>query len=147
MNIANYPYKANPNFLDYEFVSIGPKGNIKKVVRFTDIGDDIFNLGFGDLDDETGDISDTTVTDNKDSQKVLATVAHTVYHFFSAYPYADVFLTGSTPARTRLYRMGISGYWRQISVDFEVYGLRQNQWETFQFQRDYDAFLIRQRIS
>lgn len=145
MNLPKYQYKASNNFLDYEFISTGPKGRIKKVVRFTFVDNGTFNLGFGDLDEQTGDISDTVITDNKDSSKILATVASTVYDFYDAYPDADVFAKGSTPARTRLYRMGITNNWKQISTDFEVYGLRQKQWEAFQFRRDYDAFLIRQR--
>ena len=50
-------------------------------------------MGFGDKDLATGDINDLVVTDNKDSQKVLATVAFTVYTFtnliniFSLKPY------------------------------------------------------------
>ena len=51
MQLPRYTYKTNENFQDYEFISIGPKGIIKKVVRFTEISNNVFNLGFGDLDD------------------------------------------------------------------------------------------------
>ena len=145
MNLPKYQYRTNEDFLDYEFASIGPKGRVKKVVRFTEIRDNIFNLGFGDLDEETGEISDTVITDNKDSQKVLATVASTIYDFYEEYPDAKIFVRGSTVARNRLYRMGITNSWNEVSIDFEVYGLKDNQWETFQFRRDYDAFLIEQK--
>ena len=51
MQLPRYLYRTNNNFLDYEFNSIGPKGSIKKVVRFTQIGVNIYNLGFGDLEE------------------------------------------------------------------------------------------------
>ena len=103
MQLPRYPYKTNAAFLDYEFVSKGPKGSIKKVIRFTQIDNAVFNLGFGDLDEETGEISDTIVTNNNDSRIVLATVAATVHDFTVNYPNAVVIAKGSTHSRTRLY--------------------------------------------
>ena len=64
--------------LDYEFDSEGPKGRIRKVVRYTlqnAGGIRYFNLGFGDLNKATDKIDDLAVTDNQDREKILATVA------------------------------------------------------------------------
>ena len=66
----------------------------------------------GDLDEETGDISDTTISNNGDGDKVLRTVAAIIYHFTSAYMSASVFIQGTNAARTRRYQMGINKYWR-----------------------------------
>ena len=145
MQLSRYPYKSNKELLDYEFVSHGPKGDIKKVVRFTEIGHNIFNLGFGDLDEETGEISDTVVTNNNDSRKVLTTVAAMVNDFTLSYRGALVVAQGSTQSRTRLYKMGITNHWQEISKDFDVFGLRNNTWEVFETGRDYTAFLIRRK--
>jgi hypothetical protein len=145
MQLAKYRYKTNSNFLDYEFISEGPKGNIKKVIRFTQIDTSVFNLGFGDLDEETGEISDTIVSNNNDSRIVLATVAATVLDFTMHYPKAMVVAQGSSRSRTRLYRMGITNHWKEISINFEVYGLKDENWELFQERRDYDAFLIHRK--
>ena len=46
---------------------------MKKIIRFTQITNNVFNLGFGDLDETSGEISDISVTNNNDSRKVLAT--------------------------------------------------------------------------
>ncbi len=145
MYLARYQYKTNTAFLDYEFMSEGPKGNIKKVIRFTQIDSGIFNLGFGDLDEETGEIRDTIVTNNNDSHIVLATVAATVHDFTTHYPKAIIVAQGSTHSRTRLYRMGITNHWNEISIDFEIYGLKDENWELFQERRDYEAFLIHRK--
>lgn len=145
MHLPFYPYKTNENYLDYEFISSGPKGHIKKVVRFSKIRKNIYNLGFGDLDEETGDISDIVVTNNSDSYKVLATVAATVNDFTIKYHGSWIIAQGSTPSRTRLYRMGISNNWPEISRNFDIFGLSNNEWEPFEPNRDYEAFLIRRK--
>lgn len=145
MHLPHYTYRTNESFLDYEFVSSGPRGNIKKVVRFTQITDGVFNLAFGDLDENTGEITDAVVTNNNDSRKVLATVAATVHDFTLQYPRSVILAKGRTHSRTRLYRMGITNNWQEISLDFEVYGLLDGTWELFQQGKDYTAFLVRRK--
>ena len=145
MQLPRYLYRTNNNFLDYEFNSIGPKGSIKKVVRFTQIGVNIYNLGFGDLEEQTGEISDISVTNNNDSRKVLATVASTVHDFTPEYPETWVVAKGSTVSRTRLYRMGITNHWDEIKNDFEIFGLKDAAWYPFELRREYEAFLIRRK--
>ena len=145
MQLQRYTYKTNKDFLDYEFNSVGPKGQIMKVVRFTQISSDIFNLGFGDLDKKTGDISDIIVTNNNDSRKVLATVAATVHDFTLHYPDVWIVTKGSTHSRNRLYRMGITNHWAEIRSEFEVFGLKDDTWEAFETRRDYSAFLLRRK--
>jgi hypothetical protein len=145
MQLSRYTYKTNENFLNYEFISVGPRGSIKKVVRFTQISAGIFNLAFGDLDEETGEIRDTVVTNNNDRRKVLTTVAATVHDFTLRYHGVWIIAKGRTHSRTRLYRMGISNNWQEISMDFEVYGLETETWELFEPGRDYTAYLVRRK--
>lgn len=101
-----YLFESSPDLLTFEFESIGPKGVITKVVHYTEINvHGYYNLDFGDKDPESGFISDIIVTNNNDSQKVLATFARTLYLFTEHYSNAVVLATGSTTIRTRLYRM------------------------------------------
>jgi len=61
MNLQGYVYKTNEGFLDYDFYSEGPKGRIKKVVRFTPRnagGVTYFNLAFGDWNESRKRIDD-----------------------------------------------------------------------------------------
>lgn len=142
-----YLYSTNSSFLDFEFESIGPKGVIKKVARFSEIGTNIYNFGFGDLDEVTGEISDTVVSNNGDGDKVLKTVAGIIYDFTSIYVGAAVFIQGTTPSRTRRYQMGINKFWIQISLVFEVLGLKNEKWEKFRPGENYDGFLGRRKAS
>jgi hypothetical protein len=99
VNQERYKFVTNSSFLDYEFESDGPRGVIKKVVRFTPQnvnGLTYFNLAFGDWNENEKKIDDHSTSANSDSMKVLATVASTVVTFASAYPDMPIYAQGST---------------------------------------------------
>jgi len=144
MRLARYELKAENSLMVFEFISEGPKGKIPKLIKYSQTNiEDMYNLAFGDKDPVTGEIDDQVISNNGDSEKVLATVVSTVYAFCEKYPDSWIFATGSTKARTRLYRMGIIKYLGEIKNDFEVYGLRENEWEILNKEVEYDAFLVR----
>lgn len=105
----------------------------------------VYNLAFGDKDSHTGEIDDKIISNNKDSEKVLATITATVYAFTDKYPDTWIYATGSTKARTRLYRMGISKFYKEANDDFEILGELKNGWEDFKAGTDYEGFLVRRR--
>ncbi|MFW0714297.1 DUF6934 family protein [Pedobacter sp. N23S346] len=107
MLLDQYEYFAKNNFLTYQFTSEGVKGSVEKIVQYSKLTIPgvgiVYNLGFGDLS-EDGNISDITNSNNGDMEKVLATVANTVYDFIENYPNQLVFAHGSTTIRTKLYQ-------------------------------------------
>lgn len=143
MKIAKYPVIIGETSMVFEFTSEGIHGSIAKLVVYSETHlHNFYNLGFGDKDEITGQIDDEIVTNNGDSEKVLATVASTLYIFMEKFPDAMVFATGSTKARTRLYRIGISNNFVEIKEDFNVYGLINDNWQDFQKQTEFEAFLV-----
>lgn len=143
---SRYQFESSPDLMTFEFDSVGPKGTVTKVVRYTEINvKGFYNLGFGDKDPQSGYISDLSVTNNSDSRKVLATVARTLYLFTERYPDAIVLATGSTFARTRLYRMGITNNLADIEQDFVLLGLTETDWEPFRKNATYHAFSVRRK--
>jgi len=145
MNLDQYPFNTNDNYLDFEFDSDGPNGKIRKVVRFSpknSNGITYFNLGFGDLNIETGQIDDLSKSNNNDRNKVLATVASTVLVFTEHFPDVMVYAQGSTQARTRLYQMGITSNWEEINPLLHVYGFANGDWQLFGKDINYEAFLV-----
>lgn len=106
---------------------------------------EVYNLAFGDWDEEKSKIDDKIITNNNDSLKVLATVASTVYAFTNRYPRAWVFAAESTLTRNRLYRMGLTNNIEEIRSDFAIYGLKNDIWEEFVIGEDYDAFLAKRK--
>ena len=144
MKHPKYNYRSESSLHFYEFISEGSKGLIKKMVIYTETTtENVYNLGFGDYDENTNGINDLSVTNNGDSLKVLATVASTVYAFTEKYPNAWILATGSTTVRTRLYRMGITNNLAEIETDFIVLGYTKNEeWKKFIVGEDYEAFLL-----
>ena len=147
LQLDKYSYNSNSSFLDYEFDSIGIKGIIKKVARFTSIGNNLYNFGFGDLDLQTGEIDDTIVSNNGDGDKILATVAAIIFDFTNHYLEGAVFIKGSTATRTRRYQMGINKFWEQINPVFEIIAYQNEKWEHFKKQENYEAFIGRRKTS
>ena len=147
MELDRYRFKASKNLRLYKFISEGPRGKIPKRVQYCKTNViNVYNLEFGDEHPITGKIDDLAISNNGDSSKILATVASTIYSFTTQYPSAYIYFTGSTKARTRLYRMGISNNLVEISRNFEVYGLSNNEWTSFEKKTEYDAFLIKRKL-
>ena len=141
-----YILEFGANFSVFEFDSIGHRGKIRKIVQYTETNlKNYFNLGFGDKNPATNDIDDMIVTNNGDSQKVLATVAATLLVFTTHNPDANIIAIGSTPARTRLYRIGITNNLQAIEKDFKIYGLKDNSWNKFVKGIEFDAFLVKRK--
>ncbi|MEX6686285.1 hypothetical protein QTN47_02200 [Danxiaibacter flavus] len=143
MNLEKYDLLSNESRRSYEFFSEGPKGPIKKVVMFQEISGYLYNLAFGDWDDENECINDSVRTNNLDRDKVLASVASAVLDFISFHKDALIFAKGSTPEKNRLYQMSIRRHWPEISRLFDIVGFCRNRWEDFQSGRNYEAFLIK----
>lgn len=131
------------DYKTFEFISEGPNGQFRKTVQYLETETaGIYNLGFGVKNELTNEIDDLIVTNNGDSKKILATVVKTLFVFTDHYPDALVMATGSTLARTRLYRMGITNNLLLIERDFQVYGYKDNEWVKFEKNEPYDAFLV-----
>ena len=138
-----YELRVMLDIMTFEFTSVGPKGEIPKLVIYSKTGvQGLYNLGFGDKNVTTGGVDDLIITDNKDSLKVLATVASTIYAFMDKYPNTAVTASGSTKARTRLYQMGISNNLEEISTDFNIFGRVRGLWYPFEKNVEYEAFLV-----
>ena len=146
MQLSKYPLASSDKLMTFEFISEGPRGLIHKLVRFQPTNlRDVYNLAFGDKDCTTGEIDDTVISNNGDSEKVLATVVATVYAFTDKYPESWIYATGSTKSRTRLYRMGITKFISEVENDFEVLGETSNEWEIFRKNVEYEGFLVRRK--
>ena len=147
MKVDKYSIKAEGNFTVFEFISEGSKGAIRKIVQFQETNEPkLYNLAFGDKNTETGEIDDLVVSNNGDSEKVLATVVSALYAFFDSHPEAFVYATGSTSARTRLYRMGITRFYEEMLEDFYLYGQIGDDFYEFEIGKEYKGFLAERKF-
>ena len=69
MKLPQYQLKAEKSLLVFEFISEGPKGQIPKLIKFSETNlKGLFNLAFGDKDKLTGEINDLVISNNGDSE-------------------------------------------------------------------------------
>jgi hypothetical protein len=143
-----YKLERSESEFEFSFFSDGPIGRIQKRIIFRAFQNnpDVYNLGFGDVQPD-GTINDLFVSGNLDNEAVFRSIAMAAYTFFHSYPDKSVFAQGSTPSRTRLYRMMITKNLKKITERFYVFGLLKEQWESFIPGRDYQAFLIQRKKS
>jgi hypothetical protein len=146
MELNGYEFKANGDFSRFYFNSVGPRGVIKKAVSYQVLYFynklPVVNLAFGDWDEGEQKINDSVVSDNKDRDKVLATVASTILTYLEMHGKCLISAEGSTPARTRLYQMGINAHRIEIESIFFIFGLDKREWITFEPGRNFQAFLV-----
>lgn len=145
MHLSSYPYTISGDLLDYEFTSIGPNGKIRKGVRFFEVIKNVYNIGFGDIDLLTGEIDDKARTNNDDSRKILATIAQIVDDFTISHKDVVIVAEGNSISRNRFYRMGINNNWNAISVGFDVFGWIDNEWISFEKEKEFKKFLVRRK--
>ena len=121
MLLDRYELKAGSNLTTFEFISEGKKGKIVKVIQFQQMDfDNLYNLAFGDKINDAEKLDDLVISDNGDTEKVLATVVSAIYAFAEHYPDCWIYATGSNSVRTRLYRMGINKYFEIVIADFDI---------------------------
>lgn len=146
MHLPRYTLKTSPKMTYFEFISKGPKGDILKIVEFQETNlKDFYNLAFGDKDIVSGEISDTTVSNNGDTEMVLATVVSALYEFTNRNPDVWVYASGSTKTRTRLYRMGINKFLDEILSDFNLFGELGEDWVEFEKSIDFSGFIVKRK--
>lgn len=147
VNHPQYCLITEPEDLSiFYFISEGKKGLIRKVISFRKTWDpDIYNLSFGDYC--SGKIpDDSVITDNGDRDKVLATVVHAMHVYTAKYPYRWIFAQGSTPSRTRLYRMLINNRFEELSQWYDFYTVVDEAVYPFDADKAATAFLIKRKM-
>jgi hypothetical protein len=127
MNVPVYPITRINNDLTFYFQSRGPFGEnpIAKIVTYTPIykyGVTYYNLGFGDYDPENNEVFYTTVSNNGDMRKILATVVSTLKIFFQEKPDEIVHIDGSDSVRRAYSHKLIIDYAPLIEEHYVVKG-------------------------
>ena len=86
MDLERYPITSHKDHLSYEFVSTGQNGSFKIVVKYQKAYPGLYNLAFGDWIEGSDSINSHTKINNRDRDKIIATVASTVSSFLDIYP-------------------------------------------------------------
>ena len=148
MNLERYEYKSSPDHKEYIFFSEGPKGRIKKIVRLQQIARaaNMFNLVFGDAVEDGDVVDDRIISNNRDADKILATVASIVLEFTEYFPGAYIHAKGRTPSRTRLYQMAINRKFPSIALMFDILGFTErHELEPFAKGTNYLCLVVQRK--
>lgn len=108
----------NTQIVTFRFTSIGSKGNIEKIIEFTYMQDNYWNLGFGDVKGD--DWEDNIISNNNDMRKVLQTIANAIHLFFDLYPDQNILILPLDNQRTLLYNRIFQQKWKEIEPIFTV---------------------------
>jgi hypothetical protein len=94
MEIPKYDLVASKSLTVFEFTSMGTNGPIPKLIKFSETTlKGFYNIAFGDINLKTGEIDDKSVSNNGDTEQILATIVSAVYIFTNANTQAWVFAT------------------------------------------------------
>ncbi|MCF2520551.1 DUF6934 family protein [Dyadobacter sp. CY351] len=139
-----YPYLASEDYLSFTFSSISQKHIVRKKAEFLLISEDVCNFAFGDLT-ENNEIDDRAVTDNKDTNMVLATVIRILLEFLDTHKNKAVYFQGSTPSRTRMYQIILRKEKPNWETSLIVYGIFDGEIMPYETDFKFDAFIVKQK--
>ena len=135
-----YSFIALQRKTRFIFESEGKQGKIIKIIQFTQLESNEWNLGFGDLKD--GNIDDLIISNNEDVFKVIKTVAKVVTIFFQEYPQSRFIIKPIDDKRKKLYNSIFRRHFKDIILDFNILGIVENNKEAYSPQKNYDNFEI-----
>ncbi len=139
----HYPLRGFNDNRKFLFRSFGKKGLVFKLVEFEEIGEQRYNLAFGDFVD--GVFSDSVVTNNFDILKTISTVAEATYRFFDNYQNAILEIEAIDERRLRLYNRILNRKHDEIVENLNLFGYVDGQREVFQPNRHYYKFEIQRK--
>ena len=147
MEKPTYKVESSNDGFNYFFDSVSESQIIKKAVAYipTKSNPELYQMIFGNLLPD-GEIDVFAVSNNDDMPLIITTIVGTLMKFFEKYPKKKVYFTGSTTARTRLYRAAISKFLKTTELYYQVFGiLDDGSIEIFNPTNQYFAFLIIQK--
>ncbi len=117
----SYPLTADENREVFVFDSIGIKGRIAKIIVFDLVAEDVWNLGFGDRNNDDWD--DEIISNNGDLVKVVSTVAQAAFQFSDRWPERRILINPVDEKRKKLYNTIFKRRHPEIEQIFEVTGM------------------------
>jgi hypothetical protein len=130
MKDKGYKTSTNKEETSFQFESVGAKGTIRKNITYFHLGENIWNLGFGDEDGDGFD--DEVISNNHDVRMILQTIANTIYQFTESHPGCGVYIRPVDARRKMLYNTVFKRRHAEIATSFTVFGRNENSMEDFE---------------
>ena len=174
MNNNFTPYKTQTDFQDNNFKFFFISDGIEKIVKAIEYssfrimdGRRVFNLGFGDYEQESGAVLDDTNSNNGDMYKVFYTVLHSVPLFFKHNPIDAIWVQGSDSdedfidtckpnckkkckdnfcknihRRIKTYRRFVDQYFEELSKEYLFFGMLDDSLVQYVPGNEYLGILV-----
>jgi hypothetical protein len=139
-----YPIEISDDKLRYRFVSNGLSGDIVKLVSYENYESDLWNLAFGDANEDETDFDDKTISDNGDMRKVIRTIFETGLIFTNAYPKRNILIIPVDKQRQMLYNRVFKDKYEEIEEDFIIEGInfKISNPEKYTSSKIYRGFIL-----
>jgi hypothetical protein len=139
-----YPLEISDDKLRYRFVSNGLTGDIIKLVSYENYEGDLWNLAFGDADEDETDFDDKTISDNGDMRKVIRTIFETGLIFTDTYPKRNILIIPVDKQHQMLYNRVFKDKYDEIETDFTIEGINSKISDTEKYapSKIYRAFIL-----
>ncbi len=141
---TGYDYISEEGGHTYRFTSIGPKGEIQKIVSVSPAVGNAWYFAFGDAIGDGDDFDDEVISNNGDMRKVLQTLANIIYDFLAENPDFKVVAHPVDGKRKTLYNWVIQRNFELISAELEIVGVLNNTAEPILRtpKKQYDLFVF-----
>jgi hypothetical protein len=139
-----YHFTSHNNDKLYIFQSVGVQGEITKMVRFTLIGKNRYNLGLADF--VNGKMVYDRDSNNFDVLKVLSTVSEVINHFTLEHREREVVIMALERKRLAIYNAIFKRRYEEVSAAFWVWGIKDdNTEEIFNPTKHYNGFIVKRK--
>ena len=140
MKNEHYPFLSNRDKWHFEFESVGLKGKITKVVLFSKLKKDVWNLGFGDKRDN--DFDDEVISNNGDLTKVMSTVFVIGMAFSERWPDRILYIDPVDRKRGMLYNAIFERNRIELEEVFVIEGFHNRRWRRYEAGKYFDKFRL-----
>jgi len=130
-----YKFTWSDDRLECYFDSVGPKGVIPMIVKFEELAETTFNLWF-----KVRNGSEAALPGNGDGDIILKTVGKIASEFIVRFPRSFIYFQGRTRSLNRLYRIYLSRYHAQITLMLDLYGYKDEKWERYRKNTEYESY-------
>ena len=143
-----YPIEYGEDKLKFCFVSIGFAGEIVKLVSYDYYRSSLWNLSFGDANDDQTDFDYKVISDNGDMRKVMQTVFQTSLIFTDEYPNRKIYIEPVDRKRRVLYNRILQEKQTDIEQYFTIEGGFSNKIgnEPYNPLKMYDTFVVTRKV-
>lgn len=144
MIIESYEYISVGDKPIFYFESEGKQGKIPKLILFTPLKKNLWNLGFGDI--KEGQVDDSIISNNHDIVKVMGTIAKIIHAFLDENPSSHIRIRPVDEKRGRLYNHIFRRNFEVINTTFDIIGINKRRKEAYSPEKFYEYFEIKRKF-